>query len=347
MTIALNRLDPSLPDPIESRRRAAGRLVRTVYGTCILGLIAILVVWLGAPLVFLAGEGIVSARRQVVSLPITVQVMETRVAPGDAVGAGTEIARVRSPQHDGIIAGHLRALAEIAGREAELRIRARVAQESLEAARIYLGFAEEAVTRVEATAGAASIAFRLDLLKERAQARKALVSHEAEASEATTQITVLGALHQQIQERFDAAERNFADGSVRAPVAGIVAQPLAQTGQSLVAGTAIAEIFDTQDVYVDWHVPNRRLVDPKVGNAVLVLFGSRRITGTVVKLLPLADALAPRPGGTGRASAQVARIRLAPDADVPALNSTVTIHMHYASAVGRMAETLVDLLGLR
>ena len=40
MNITVNRLDPNVPDPIESRRRAAGRLVRFAYGATVFGVLA-------------------------------------------------------------------------------------------------------------------------------------------------------------------------------------------------------------------------------------------------------------------------------------------------------------------
>ena len=33
MNVTINRLDPNVPDPVESRRRAAGRFVRFAYAT--------------------------------------------------------------------------------------------------------------------------------------------------------------------------------------------------------------------------------------------------------------------------------------------------------------------------
>ena len=93
------------------------------------------VIYFGAPFVFLSGPGTVSSPRYVVSLPYTVQVSHMNVAPGATVKAGEEIGQVLSPQQDTIVATYMRALADIAGRSAELRIKARVAQDSLEAAR--------------------------------------------------------------------------------------------------------------------------------------------------------------------------------------------------------------------
>ena len=40
MDVTINRLDPNLPDPVESRRRAAGRLVRIAYATIVFGVLA-------------------------------------------------------------------------------------------------------------------------------------------------------------------------------------------------------------------------------------------------------------------------------------------------------------------
>jgi hypothetical protein len=37
MDVKINRIDPNVPDPIESRRRAAGRLVRFFYATIVFG----------------------------------------------------------------------------------------------------------------------------------------------------------------------------------------------------------------------------------------------------------------------------------------------------------------------
>ena len=70
---------------------------------------------------------------------------------------GQEIGLVRSPEQDSIVATYMRALAEVAGRRAELRIKARVAQDSLEAARAYLELTERAVGRIENAAESRSV----------------------------------------------------------------------------------------------------------------------------------------------------------------------------------------------
>jgi hypothetical protein len=48
--------------------------VRIAYATIVFGVLAFLVIYFGAPFVYLGGPGTVSSPRYVVSLPYTVQV---------------------------------------------------------------------------------------------------------------------------------------------------------------------------------------------------------------------------------------------------------------------------------
>jgi HlyD family secretion protein len=275
-----------------------------------------------------------------------VQVTHMNLVPGATVKVGAEIGQVLSPEQDSIVATYMRALADISGRTAELRIKARVAQESLEAVRSYLRVTEEAVERVE-TMSAATVTFRMEVLRERASARKAVISQEAEVAESTIQLASLDEFIKQLRGRLNEVDRHFDKGHVVAPIAGIVSTGLAHVGQSLVAGTPIAEILDPTDIFVDWYIPNERLLDPKAGNEVLLLFGNRRIHAKIAQILPVSAVYA----GTqqlfarDRPATQIARIRLDPDAVPPALNSTVYIHMHYSGFSARVADGLVRLFG--
>jgi multidrug resistance efflux pump len=283
----------------------------------------------------------------VVSLPYTVQVNHMNLLPGATVKAGDEIAEVLSPEQDSIVATYMRALADIAGRTAELRIKARVAQESLEAVRSYMRVTEEAAERIDVMSNA-TVTFRMEVLRERASARKAVVSQEAEVAESAIQLASLDKFIQQLRGHLDEVERHFDRGRVIAPIAGIVSTGLADVGQSLVAGTPIAEILDPTDIFVDWYIPNVRLIDPKVGNEVFVVFGNRRIPGKISEILPVSGVYA----GTqqllsrDRPATQIARIRFDPDASPPPLKSSVEVRMHYTELSARVAEVLIRLFGL-
>src|SRR4051794_25443526 len=187
MSVVINRLDPNVPDPVESRRRAAGRLVRMAYAAGVFSILGFFVIYFGSPFVFLGGSGAVSSPRHVISLPYTVQVSLMKVTPGAIVKAADEIAQVRSPAHDTLVATYLASLVDIASRSAELRVKARVAKDSLDVSRSYQRETEAALKQIEAMAGATTT-FRLEILRERALANKAVITQEAEFAEATTQL---------------------------------------------------------------------------------------------------------------------------------------------------------------
>ncbi len=346
MNIALNRLDPNVPDPVESRRRAAGRVVRIAYAAIVFGVLGFFVVYFGAPFVYLSGPGTVSSKRYVVSLPYTVQVIRMNKVPGATVKAGEEIAEVLSPEQDSIVATYMRALADIGGRTSELRIKARAARDSLETARSYMRVTEAAAEHVGAMS-AATVTFRMEVLRERASASKAVMSQEAEVAESAIQLASLDEFIQQLRGQLAEAERHFGNGRVSAPIAGIISTGLADVGQSLAAGTPIAEILDPTDIFVDWYIPNARLIDPESQQEVLVLFGNRRIPGKIVQILPVSGVYAGtrQPLTLDRPANQIARIRFDPDASPPPLNATVYVHMHYSSLSARVADALIRLFG--
>ena len=210
-----------------------------------------------------------------------------------------------------------------------------------------LTLTQEAVQRIEATS-AATITYRVEIYRERAAARKAVVTFEAEFAGASAQLVSLDALNQQVREHVDEVERHFAKGRVVAPIDGIISTNLARIGQSLVAGTPIAEILDASDIFVDWYIPNERLAAPTIGNQVLVVFGNLRLPGKIAEILPISDVYAgTHPlSGQVRTATQIARIRFDPGAQPPALNSTVYVHMHYTRFTARMADILIWLFGL-
>ena len=347
MNLAINRLDPNVPDPVESRRRTAGRFVRVAYATIVFGVLAFIVIYFGRPLLYLGGPGVVTSPRFVISLPYAVHVSRMNVTPGSVVQADEEIGQIWSPEQDNIVGNYMRALAEVASSSAELRIKMRVAQESLEAARNYQRETEEAARLID-TISTASTSFRLEVMRERAAARKNVVTQETEIAEATAQLAKLDELAKQVQTHLDDIERTFAGGRLRAPINGIVSPRAARVGESVMAGTPVAEIMDTTDIFVDWYIPNARFADPQVGGNVYVLFGNRRFAGTIAEVLPLSDIFAGTQASAvrERASTQIARVRFSPGTAPPPLNSAVYVHMVYSDLLDHAAGVFLRLFGL-
>jgi hypothetical protein len=111
----------------------------------------------------------------------------------------------------------------------------------------------------------------------------------------------------------------------------------------------MAEILDPTDVFVDWYIPNERLIDPEAGHVVYVLFGNRAFRGTISQILPVSSVYA----GTRqqlvartRPATQLARIRFDPGASPPPLNATVEVYMHYTRFSAGVTVALLRLFGL-
>ena len=81
---------------------------------------------------------------------------------------------------------------------------------------------------------------------------------------------------------------------------------------------------------------------------VVVLFGNRRISGTIAEILPVSDVYAAKqPTLTrDRAATQIARVRFNAEEAPPPLSSTVYVRMYYSDFVSRTAARFVRLVGL-
>ena len=118
--------------------------------------------------------------------------------------------------------------------------------------------------------------------------------------------------------------------------------------QETAVNTPIAEILNPNDVFVDWYIPNARLIEPQVGNEVFVVFGNVRFVGRISEILRVSDVFSPTQASVmrDRTATQIARIRLNSDRQPPALNSTVRVHMFYSTIVERVATGLAKSLGI-
>ncbi|WP_069881615.1 HlyD family secretion protein [Bosea sp. BIWAKO-01] len=346
----IHRLAPDLPDPVESRRVGAGRVVRWVYATFILLIMGFFLWRFGSPLIFLSGPGVVSAPRLAVSLPYLAQVKRIDVGPGATVQAGDLIAVIDSPQVDEITASLLRALADVSGREADLRVKARVAKASLDAAKSRSTMAEEAMQRLEGNPGleTASLIYRGEVHRERSLAVQNVAALEAEADEASAQLERLRDVREQIRGRYDQVRQGFDEGRIVAPTSGIVASSTRRSGETVTAGTSLAEIYVAGDTFVDWYIPDFRLVDPQPGQRVFVIWGKARLAGTLTELLPISELLESRRSSILREPSvgQIGRVRFDAGVHPPTLNSTVQVRMFYSHFTEQLARFLVQLFNL-
>jgi len=82
-----------------------------------------------------------------------------------------------------------------------------------------------------------------------------------------------------------------------------------------------------------------------VGRKVVVLFGRRRLEGTITEILPLSDTYGESQSSIVRVptATQIARVRLGPNVVPPALKSTVSVHMYYTDLAASIATGLAQL----
>ena len=142
---------PVVPHPVKARRASSGLPVRIAYGA---GLIAVglYLAWhFGRSMLFLEGTGTVSAPLYVVSTPHLSQISYVNVTPGIMVADGDLLATLESTQLDQEINSLERILVEQSHREADLRIRLRIAMATMDLARDRLAIAEEAFSRIDAS----------------------------------------------------------------------------------------------------------------------------------------------------------------------------------------------------
>ena len=161
--------------PVENRRRAAGRFVRIAYAAIVYGVIGFFVAYFGAPFVFLSGPGTVSSASlcNFASLCGTGQRDEAcarrhgQGRRGDRTGA---LAGARQHRRNlyACNGGHRWPHGGIAHQGAGR-------EKILEAVRCYLHVTEEAVQRLD-TMTAATVTFRMEVLREHASARKSVIS---------------------------------------------------------------------------------------------------------------------------------------------------------------------------
>jgi multidrug resistance efflux pump len=336
-----HRLESDLPDPVESRRSGASRVVRLGYAALVLGLFAFFLIQFAKPLLILEGPGVISANGRIVSLPYVAQITEMKATAGQRVEEGAIIARVRSPQFAETVTNLLKSLVDVGSREADLRIRAAVAAATRDATAERLAGAEAAVARLgsdDRVGWSASLSYRAEALRERAIALQAHSALEAEAREIRLQLDKLAEIRKRIEDQLRRSETDFADGVVHAPTGGIVSAGLSRPGETVMAGGQIAEVFESER-YVDWYLPSFRIFDPEPGQRVFIHFGTHVIPAIVKDVLPISRLVQDRGAPLLREakSGQMARLSLArSDGEGLPLESQVVIRMNYLPLMDRL-----------
>jgi multidrug resistance efflux pump len=179
--------------------------------------------------------------------------------------------------------------------------------------------------------------YRTEVYRENANAKIAFSQAESEAGEIAVQLTRIIGNRLALEERVDKVTREFNDGKIIASVDGIVGATIGLSGETITPGNSIAEIYETSDLYVDWEMPLRRLIEPKVGDAVYISSGYSVIEGTISKIYPISTRLgSERKTNTSRPNqGQTVRVKNHGFDEFLALDSQVTVRMNYSRVTNR------------
>ena len=340
-------IDPNLrlPDPVTTRQMTAGRFLRFIYASIIVGLGLFLGWQLVKPLLYTQSAGSVVAPYYVVSTPFTARIVDLSVESGQTVQKGQVVATVRSPEIDALRANLLASVAEQVNKEADLRVQLLVATGSLQSAQDRVASSNECQEKLERHPDSVTSVFRSQVMRECAEAAANLARIEAEISETTRQIEAVRRARQDIEEVRDFVKDAFNDGKQIAPITGIVANHAANPGQSVTAGTSIVEIYDPEDLYIQWILSADRLTQPIIGSPVYVLDGNRVMRGTVEAVYSLAEDA--QDGDTifsKRRAGQLVRIELADNETYPAYQTDLEVRYNYWRFMDGAVELYVDVM---
>lgn len=342
----VHRPSPELPDPVENRRASSGKAVRLVYLLGLFGFVAVLSWHFLRFMLFLEGSGTITAKKFFLSVPYSVHIESVEVVAGSRVKRDDVIATVSSFEVQQYQSALLTSISDLLSKESELQIRASIAKDLLLPAALRLEIAKETTARFQKWAdGKESTHYRIDIFRELSNATEFSTHAQVEAAEVAKQLLRQRANRLELERRLADSERQFNEGRIVAPIDGVVGFGIAEIGQSVPLGQSIASVYDTSEIYIDWEMPLRRLVEPKIGDKVFITTGYSVMEGSVDVIYPISTSL-----GTDRRDyfsttpqGQTARVKNHGfDALLP-IDSAVTVRMNYTVAMTKLFEVFQPL----
>ena len=99
-------------------------------------------------------------------------------------------------------------------------------------------------------------------------------------------------------------------------------------------GDNIAEIFDTSEIYVDWEMPLRRFIEPKIGDKVYITSGFNNLEGEIAEIFPISTPLGTEKKAIYSTTPQGQTVRIkGEELRQLALDSYVAVRLNYTTAM--------------
>jgi len=242
-------------------------------------------------------SGFIEATEVQISSEAAGRVIELRASEGDRVSAGDTIARIDTRDTELQIK---RLRADRAAADAQVRLlQAGSRVQDIRQAEAQVRAAEADVTTVEAEAKSAQIdldrfeallqanagsrkqrddaAARVDVARERQRSAVERVDAAREAvgrlraGARPEEIDAARARVASVDAQIAALEKNIADATVTAPLAGVVTQKLIEAGELIARGTPIAIVTDLDNAWANLFVPEPMIPRIALGQAATVV----------------------------------------------------------------------------
>lgn len=277
-------------------------------------------------LVFLRASGVVLQERVDLSVEYDATIQEVLVAPGAKVESGDTLLRISSLDAR-------RTLVSLQERVVDLRLR--LGEQSAEYATLpkLLEFADDnlrlanrRLSLVEdlRNKGLLSEAELSDAVGNRLDAQRYLLELESRRQVLKSEMDGLRPVLNDLVLVYDALRKDYLNGAVRAPVAGVAVPPLPVEGAAIVSGERVMSVY-TGEPYIAAYIPDGTLYRLSVGDILSIRIGVDTYSGTVRTIQSVArdvpDVLLTTFGSPERR--RLVKIDL--DGEAPALFSTVEI----------------------
>lgn len=327
------------PPEVTSRRVQGGSTVRLLYGSSLIVVFIFFIYHFGQVLIFFEGPGIVTADISSVSLPYTSHISSINITPGIKVDKGEELATAYSPEISAEISRILIGISNTTQQIDNLRTKLNVANSTLETAKIRASSASIAKKNVLGSRPEAlNTTFKLDVLREAATAEQSAAQLAQDKEIAAAGIISMNKLRVDLERQLTITRRDYNEGKVLSPKAGLIGSRVAHVGETLIAGQSIAEVFDETDSYIKWLMPYTKWRQPKFNDPVYVVFGNNYLKGRVTEVVPITELLDNKRTPVLREpeQGQIVKIKLENDSEVLPIGAQVGVRMLYFSSLDKL-----------
>lgn len=319
------------PDNLKTQVRVSQSVARRLYLVILFCGICWIVMQFVGPMIFLHANGLVLARREVVTTAFPAQVLRVSVRPGDRVAAGEPIATVISTQMLDLLSKLNTQYAKARTQQVQIQARLAAIAATLPAADKTVNdtlAAARAVERAKA-GGFSTVTREAEIARARYDAIREAASMRAEAAALRSERKALNENLVRIDDALRNAQKAYNKGTITVQNAGFVGPTVVSPGTVLTPGEKVAEIYHGRK-HVIAYLSTNRLYSLEPGQKVIVTDGLSRQSGLVERVDAIADRIPAefQPSLSSVERRQVVRIAL-DDSDIFPLLATVQVKGAY------------------